>query len=43
MWQRPDGGPPRDRRMDLFRVAGVLGLVVVIVALVLVGPVTSFG
>jgi membrane associated rhomboid family serine protease len=43
MWQRPDGDPPPDRRVALFRVAGVLGLVVVIVAIVLVGPIATFG
>ncbi len=42
MWQRPDGDPPPDRRVALFRVVGVVGLVVVIVALVLVGPIASF-
>jgi uncharacterized BrkB/YihY/UPF0761 family membrane protein len=42
MWQRPDGGPAPDRRLALFRIAGVLGLVAVIAALVLVGPIASF-
>jgi hypothetical protein len=43
MWQRPGGDPPPDRRLALFRVAGVLALVVVVVALVVAGPIASFG
>lgn len=42
MWQRPDGQAPADRRLALFRLAGVLALAAVIVVLVVAGPIASF-
>jgi hypothetical protein len=45
MWQRPEGSedPPAVRRLMIFRVAGVLGLIAVIAALVLIGPIIALG
>ncbi len=43
MWQRSDGAKGVDTRLAAFRIVGVLGLAVVIVGLVLVGPIASLG
>ena len=45
MWERPEGSedPSAARRLTAFRLAGIAGLIAVIVALVLIGPIVALG